>query len=132
MASLLKASTATLEEVHISSLQSNTYYATAKLRVGESIHEIDARPSDAIALALRMKSRIYVAEDILAQAGSVIPDQHKGQQPRKGLTELAAKLETMKREYEETMAKFKQMREQEEAKKIDSAKERLFARVFGE
>ena len=65
MANLLEAAGVTLEEVRIKTLEKMTFYAVAKLRNGDAIQEVDARPSDAIALALRMNSPIYAAEDVL-------------------------------------------------------------------
>jgi RNA polymerase sigma factor (sigma-70 family) len=69
MANMLAALDAQLVEVRLEALQENTYFAVMKLRVGETVREIDARPSDAIALALRTKSPIYVTEEVLAVAG---------------------------------------------------------------
>ena len=52
---------ATVESIEISDLRDNTYYAVIHLRVGDTARTIDSRPSDAISLALRSKSPIYVA-----------------------------------------------------------------------
>src|SRR5580765_5356267 len=52
---------ATVESVEITDLRDNTYYAVIHLRIGGDEHRIDSRPSDAISLALRSKSPIYVA-----------------------------------------------------------------------
>jgi bifunctional DNase/RNase len=128
MTNLLKATGAVLEEIQISALQEITYYATALLRVGETVHQIDARPSDAMALALRMNSKIFVAETVMAQAGKVIPEKFESRTPGKGLEELAAKMEAAKQEYEVSLAKFKEEKEQA----LGQANERLFAYVFGE
>jgi RNA polymerase sigma factor (sigma-70 family) len=128
MANILGATGAVLEEVQISDLQGNTYYATVKLRVGDTVQSIDARPSDAMALALRMKSKIYVAEEILEKAGREIPEKFKDKPLRKGLWELAAKMEESRRENEAKVAELKEVKEQE----VEQAKERLFAYVFGE
>lgn len=57
-----------LERVVIHSLQDNTFYAVLTLRQGETKKEIDARPSDAIALALRTRSPIWVMEEVVADA----------------------------------------------------------------
>lgn len=58
----------TLERVVIHSLQDNTFFAVLTLRKGEMKKEVDARPSDAIALALRTNSPIWVMEEVLADA----------------------------------------------------------------
>ncbi|MBD1869380.1 bifunctional nuclease family protein [Oculatella sp. FACHB-28] len=57
-----------LERVVIHSLQDNTFYAILTVRQGENKKEIDARPSDAIAVALRTKSPIWVMEEVVADA----------------------------------------------------------------
>jgi bifunctional DNase/RNase len=57
---------ATVEAVEITELRENTYYARieVKTRDGAAV-QIDSRPSDAIAIALRTKSPIYVAKTVL-------------------------------------------------------------------
>jgi len=63
-----------LERVVIHSLQDNTFYAVLTLQQGDAKKEVDARPSDAIALALRMDSPIWVLEEVVADA-SIPVDQ---------------------------------------------------------
>ena len=62
---------ATVESIEISDLRDNTYYAVIHLRVGDTARTIDSRPSDAISLALRTKSPIYVAKKVL-ESSSVL------------------------------------------------------------
>ena len=58
-----------VERVVVTELRKGTYYAVLTLvRAGERV-EIDARPSDAIALALRAGAPIFVREALLAEAG---------------------------------------------------------------
>ncbi len=61
---------AKLESVTISELQEHTYFAKLQFRRGEELIEVDARPSDAIAVAVTFSPPlpIYVAEDVLQQA----------------------------------------------------------------
>ncbi len=54
--------------VHIRSLEDNTFYADIEIISGDTIKTIDARPSDAIALAVRVGAPITVAEGVLEQA----------------------------------------------------------------
>ncbi len=63
---------ATVEAVVISELQEHTYFAKLQLRRGEELIEVDARPSDAIAVAVTFKPSlpIYVSEEVLKQATS--------------------------------------------------------------
>ncbi|MDA3844122.1 MAG: DUF151 domain-containing protein [Candidatus Kapabacteria bacterium] len=56
-----------LTEVHINDLKDGTFYA--KLIFDDKNIEIDARPSDAVAIAVRCNAPIYVNEDILLETG---------------------------------------------------------------
>jgi bifunctional DNase/RNase len=69
MVSLLEAGGLTLERVIIHAIEENTFRAVLKLRnaAGEP-QELDARPSDAIALALRTDSGIWMLEEVVADA----------------------------------------------------------------
>lgn len=73
MAGLLDTLGAKLQEVRIESLKENTFYAVVKAQNGKAVHELDARPSDALALALQMRSPIFVADAVLAQVGQPLP-----------------------------------------------------------
>jgi bifunctional DNase/RNase len=65
---LLERLGATVDAILIDDLYNNTYYAKLTLRQNGKIHEIDCRPSDAIAVALRMKAPIYIADAVLEEA----------------------------------------------------------------
>lgn len=54
-----------VEEVVITNMQVDTYYADLKLKVGDEVVTIDCRPSDAIAVALRAHAPIYIGEGLL-------------------------------------------------------------------
>ncbi len=60
-----------VEEIVIVSMKEHTYYAMMKVRVGETMHEIDCRPSDAIAIAVHYTPMlpIFVAEQVLSEVG---------------------------------------------------------------
>jgi len=62
---------ATVESIEISDLRDNTYYAVIHLRVGDTARTIDSRPSDAISLALRSKSPIYVARKVIEASSAL-------------------------------------------------------------
>jgi bifunctional DNase/RNase len=66
-----------VECVEITELKENTYYAAVNLRVAGREMMIDSRPSDAIALALRTKSPIYVAKAVL-EASSMLQQNEEG------------------------------------------------------
>lgn len=60
----------TLSRVIISELKANTFYAYLELRLKEDVILVDARPSDALGLALRAKAPIFVESSVLDQAKS--------------------------------------------------------------
>lgn len=65
----IEALGARLEGVDIVDLKENTFYAQLRLERGSEVPAlVDARPSDAIALALRAQCRIRVSEDVLTRA----------------------------------------------------------------
>jgi bifunctional DNase/RNase len=59
---------ATVQKIVVCDLQENTFYALIYLRLEGSTLAIDARPSDAIALALRTKAPIFVEESVIDNA----------------------------------------------------------------
>jgi RNA polymerase sigma factor (sigma-70 family) len=69
MANMLDALGVALEEVRIEAIRENTFYAVVKLSDGKEIKEVDARPSDALALAVLKGSPIFVDEEVLEAAG---------------------------------------------------------------
>ncbi len=60
-----------VSEVIIDELRENTFYAKVKIEVATLSNEIDSRPSDAIALAVRTGAPLYVAEDVMKIASFV-------------------------------------------------------------
>ncbi len=64
---LLKTMNATVEKIVISDLKDNSYYAIIHLKIDGKILEIDARPSDSLAIAVRTHSPIYIDETVLAK-----------------------------------------------------------------
>jgi uncharacterized protein len=62
---VLTGFSADVQKVVVSSLEDNTFYAKLYIVApGNSLFEIDARPSDSIAMALKMKSQIFVSSDL--------------------------------------------------------------------
>lgn len=64
-----------VEEIVISDLKEGVFFAKIVCKNGENKVEIDARPSDAIAIGLRFDAPIYTFESILAEAGIVLTDE---------------------------------------------------------
>lgn len=61
---------AVVSRIEVVSIDSGTFYAEIVATQGREIRRIDSRPSDAIALAVRAKCPIFVAEDVIAEAGA--------------------------------------------------------------
>jgi bifunctional DNase/RNase len=80
---------ARIDKVVISDLRENTFYARIFLvREGESI-EIDSRPSDALALALRFDAGIYVEDDVLEKSRRIeVEDARNPDRLKKWLEEI--------------------------------------------
>lgn len=62
---------AQVERIVVTELKENTFYAVIHLRSDGAAVVVDARPSDAIALALRTAAPIFVEESVIASARSV-------------------------------------------------------------
>ncbi|MCI0433501.1 MAG: bifunctional nuclease family protein [Gemmatimonadetes bacterium] len=64
-ASVIMGLGGTLQRVMITKVVENTYYAELIIQRGSELFTVDARPSDSIAIALRMSAPIYTTEDLL-------------------------------------------------------------------
>lgn len=80
-----------VEYVIITKIQDNTYYAEIHIIKNNTKVVVDSRPSDAIALAVRLDAPIYVAEDVMMNAGVEKEEFIKEQKEKllKQLLELA-------------------------------------------
>ncbi len=76
IANLMEKTGYTLEKIEINNVEKETYYATLFLKKGEETLELDARPSDAIAIAMRCDAPIFVTANVLMN-GSVSTDTAK-------------------------------------------------------
>jgi len=85
MVSVLDAVLCKIVGVTITKLEGGTFYAEVRV-ADESGGEllIDARPSDALALALRMDAPIVVAHSVIAQAGALAPEEREESDPSEG------------------------------------------------
>ncbi len=73
---------ADVQKVVVSDLKENTFYAVIQLIVGGELVAIDARPSDAIALALRMRAPIFAEDTVLDNAKQLDISPAKGDSER--------------------------------------------------
>lgn len=78
----------TVTKIVINDLRDSTFYAQIHMTSEGANLELDARPSDAIALALRTGSPIYVEQDVLDQAQTISPDETSEERLRKWFEDL--------------------------------------------
>jgi bifunctional DNase/RNase len=86
MKNLIISLDAKIIKVVVSDLRDNTYYATIDLKQNGTENAIDARPSDAIALALRAEAPIFVEEKVMEQAS--ISEEMTRIEPMEALEEI--------------------------------------------
>ena len=76
---VLEATGNEVSEIRITEMRDNVFYASLVLASGV---EVSARPSDSLALALRTGSRIVCSEELLEDAGIVVPDEQEDEVER--------------------------------------------------
>ena len=67
--SVIEALEATVDSIIVCDLKNDTFFAKVLLNVDGGLMEVDSRPSDALALAVRVEAPIYVEESVLDKAG---------------------------------------------------------------
>lgn len=72
MRTLIETLGATVERVEITRIDDGTYYAEVTLDTADGTVRIDARPSDAVAIAARMAAPLWVSDEVMVEAG--VPD----------------------------------------------------------
>jgi bifunctional DNase/RNase len=79
---------ARVTRVVINDLRDSTFFARIRVIYHERTLEIDARPSDAIALALRTEAPIFVEQAVLDQAQTITPDEEGDDKVKKWFDNL--------------------------------------------
>lgn len=100
---MIKSMDGQIERVIISDLKNNTYYAIIQVRRKTKLHEIDARPSDAIALAVRQSIQIFVEEEVMRK-GAYSADELQDIEERQ-IDAAQDRLEILKKELQEAVEK---------------------------
>ena len=75
LCSLVESLGGSIESISVSDLQNDTFIATLRLRINEEFIEVDCRPSDALAIAVRTKVAIFVEEAVLAKAAVLLDEE---------------------------------------------------------
>lgn len=91
MKTIIQGLNGSIRKVTIFELKGNTFYAKLFVEKDDEIVGIDARPSDSIALALRTKSPIFVADTLLkdAQISEELSDDERAEALRRYLDEMS-------------------------------------------
>ncbi|MCS7179607.1 MAG: bifunctional nuclease family protein [Anaerolineae bacterium] len=76
---VIEAMGGVVQYIVVSELRDDTFYARIVISLNGRTIEVDARPSDAMNLAVRTRSPIYVAEEVMEIAG-VVPEQDMGEE----------------------------------------------------
>ncbi len=71
-----------IQYVHVRGLNKSTFYADINVKLGDETVVLDARPSDSIALAVRARVPIYMAEEVLEQVDSDLQGRRAAEEPR--------------------------------------------------
>ena len=74
MSQLLAELEAEISRVTVTDLRENTFYALITLRAADAEIEIDSRPSDALALAVRAEAPIFASEELIEENGIEFED----------------------------------------------------------
>jgi len=74
---ILKSLDITVPKIEITNLEDNVYYAVIHLVSGNNHYTVDARPSDAIAVALRTNSPIFVEKKVLEKSRYIDSSRHE-------------------------------------------------------
>jgi uncharacterized protein len=72
---ILEEMSVTVNDIVITELREGTFYATINLQRNGSAFEVSSRPSDALALAVRLGCRIFANDDVLTEASILIPSE---------------------------------------------------------
>ena len=103
---ILETIEAQVLKVVVTDLKENTFFAVLHLRFGTAEYTVDSRPSDAIALALRVAAPIYVDEEVFPKAGKM---------------EVAREAETVKTDDPEQLREWLQNIKPEDFEKFNKA-----------
>jgi bifunctional DNase/RNase len=77
MRDILRETQVAVERILINELVDQTFYALIRMSATAGVTEVSSRPSDAIALAVRINAPIFAAEEVLEQAGIELRDEEE-------------------------------------------------------
>jgi bifunctional DNase/RNase len=77
MRDILSQTNTDVERIVINELVEQTFYAAIRMTANSQVSEVSSRPSDAIALAVRINAPIFASEEVLEQAGIELRDDEE-------------------------------------------------------
>ena len=77
MKNILEDLSVAVQKIVVTELRDSTFYATIELQRNGDHYEVSSRPSDAIALAVRLAVPIFASEDVLDEAAILIPGEEE-------------------------------------------------------
>ncbi len=75
LASIIDELGAKVAEVVVTELRGGTFFADLTIKLGDDLHTISSRPSDAVAIAVRTHAPVFASRDLLDEAGVHIRDE---------------------------------------------------------
>jgi len=100
--SMLESCGVTMDSVLITELKNNTYYAVIRLKKKLKYWDVDARPSDAIAMAVRSTIPIFVDEEVM-NLGSYEPDEEEKETKNYAFESVTSQLDNLKSELQKAV-----------------------------
>lgn len=100
--SILESCGVTMDSVLITELKNNTYYAVIRLKKKLKYWDVDARPSDAIAMAVRSTIPIFVDEEVM-NVGSYEPDEEEKETKNYAFESVTSQLDKLKSELQKAV-----------------------------
>ena len=70
----------TVQHILVSDLRNDVFYARIVMEAGGRRLEVDSRPSDALALAVRLRVPVYIADEVMQKAGVLPDDEIEGEE----------------------------------------------------
>jgi bifunctional DNase/RNase len=100
--SMLESLMAKIEKIEVTELKDNTYYAIIYIRQNSTVFQIDSRPSDALALAVRKNIPIFVAEEVM-EKGAYTSEEVKNVEETTPADVPESKLDKLRKQLQEAV-----------------------------
>lgn len=95
MAALVESLGARVDRVEVTELRAGAFLAELAVVGPRGLRRLDARPSDGIALALRVGAPLYVSETVLEEAGSYLPEAPEDEEIDRAVDEFRGRLDEL-------------------------------------